>query len=230
MPVRTSIMVPQKCLYRPKLGSVSKDWPQKYGTSLLTSFAAIFVGITGWAVLKGLPDFFAGSFGLLFPFLPVLLNPKYNSSPLPTSFSDPGVSRPPMILLVLPIDSYFSPFLIIQLQIIKTNHRHYDAWVHTKHWDCPIISLGIFWSSVLPLPWIGFLLTCVSLGTLSVLIIFPLSWKSICKKSKVIKYIWMHGYTSHIGTIPLLHQVSNNPSCCLSLCPCPGNSAVDHCT
>ena len=31
--VRTSIMVPQKCLYRPKLGSTSKDLPPKYGTS-----------------------------------------------------------------------------------------------------------------------------------------------------------------------------------------------------
>ena len=30
--VGTSVMVPQKCQYRPKLGSVSKDRPPKYGS------------------------------------------------------------------------------------------------------------------------------------------------------------------------------------------------------
>ena len=40
----------------------------------------------------------------------------------------------------------------------KTNHRHQDAWGHIRHQDYPTISLGKFWSSVLPVPWIWFLL------------------------------------------------------------------------
>ena len=70
---------------------------------------------------------------------------------------------------------------------------------------------------------------CVSwnlLGTHS----FPPFLKSSRKQSKVIKYIWMHGDTSDTRPVPLYHQVSTDPPCCLFLCPCTGNYVSNNCT
>ena len=147
-------------------------------------------------------------------------------------------SLSPLLTLGYPVHQWFyslPPYTITFPLFWKSSckefkNRHEDVWGHSKHQNCPIIWSGIFWSSMMPLPWIKFSSTCVYLGTFLVFLTSTLSCKSSCKQSKVIKYIWMYGDTPDIGPVPSYFQISTDPSWWFYLCPCTVNSVLNHCT